>query len=106
MNPIEKADPSSAVSRAGAAEKTGKGQSAEKAAESFESFFIYNILKEMGKTAHFTKKSYAAETETSLFYEKAADFLAKKGIGIKEMVMKYVGQEGLKFSAGKAKIDK
>jgi Rod binding domain-containing protein len=94
MNPIEKADPSSSASRAGLAGKTAKERSMEKVAESFESFFINNMLKEMGKAAHLTKKSYAEETETSLFYEKAADFLAKKGVGIKEMVMRYLERKG------------
>jgi Rod binding domain-containing protein len=94
MNPIEIADPASAAAPAGRAGKTGKEQSMEKTAESFESFFIYNMLKEMDKAAHFSKQSYAEETETSLLYEKAADFLAKRGIGIKEMVMKYLERKG------------
>jgi len=69
-------------------------QSMEKAAESFESFFISNMLKEMGKTAQFGEKGYTEETEMSIFYEKVGDFLAKKGIGIKEAIMKYLSRNG------------
>ncbi len=30
----------------------------------------------------------------SIFYEKVADFLAKRGIGIKEAIMKYLSRTG------------
>lgn len=70
---------------------TAKGteQSAKKAAHDFESFLIFTILKEFDKTTHYSKKGYAQETQMALLYEKVGDFLAKKGIGIKEMLMKY-----------------
>ena len=74
--------------------KAGRRQSMEKAAEGFESFFIYNMLKELDKASQFTKKSYTQETEMSIFYEKVADFLAKRGIGIKEAIMKYLSRTG------------
>ncbi len=71
------------------AESTEKRQSIEKTAQDFESFLIYTVLKEFGKTTQFTKKSYAEETQMSLFYEKVADYMAEKGIGIKEVLAKY-----------------
>jgi len=85
-----------ALTKSGAASdtKSAKRQSMEKAAEGFESFFIYNMLKELDKASHFTKKSYTEETEMSIFYEKVADFLAKRGIGIKEAMMKYLSRSG------------
>ncbi len=73
-------------------------QSAEKAAESFESFFIFTMLKELERTTHLTKKSYGEQTSMSIFYEKVGDFLAKKGIGLKEMVTKYA-ERGAKVFA-------
>jgi Rod binding domain-containing protein len=69
-------------------------QSMEKAAEGFESFFMSNMLKEMGKTAQFGEKSYTEETEMSIFYEQVGDYLAKRGIGIKEVIMKYLLRKG------------
>ncbi len=74
--------------------QAGKRQAMEKAAEGFESFFICNMLKEMGKASQLTKKSYAEETEMSIFYEKVADYLSKRGIGIKEAIMKYLSRTG------------
>ncbi|MGA3173593.1 MAG: hypothetical protein ABSE25_04110 [Syntrophorhabdales bacterium] len=74
--------------------KTARQKSMEKAAEGFESFFIFSMLKEMGKTAHFGQKSYAEETEMSIFYEKVADYLAARGIGIKEVILKYLTNKG------------
>ena len=71
----------------------------EKAAEGFESFYILTMLKELDKTAHFTEKGYTEETEMAIFYEKVADYLSKRGIGIKEVIMKYLSRKGLKFSA-------
>jgi Rod binding domain-containing protein len=71
---------------------SAKGQRQQppgKTAEQFEAFFIFTILKEFGKTMQQTGKSYAEQTHMSLLYEKVADFLAKKGIGIKEVLAKY-----------------
>ena len=79
---------------AASAAKAKKRQSMEKAAEGFESFFMGNMLKEMGKTAQFGEKSYTEETEMSIFYEQVGDYLAKKGIGIKEAIMKYLSRNG------------
>jgi Rod binding domain-containing protein len=68
----------------------------EKVCEGFESYFILNILKEMEKTIHISKKGFKEQTYMSIVYEKAADFLAHKGIGIKEMLMKYADQGNAK----------
>ena len=68
----------------------------EKICEGFESYFILNILKEMEKTTHISKKGFKEQTYMSIIYEKAADFLAHKGIGVKEMLMKYADQGNAK----------
>jgi Rod binding domain-containing protein len=82
--------------------RTGdKGQSVEKAAESFESFLLQTMLKELDKAMRITKRSFAEDTQMSLFYEKIGDFMAKKGIGIKEMLVKYV-ERGAKVSPKKS----
>ena len=85
-----------ALTKSGDASNTqaGKRQLMEKAAEGFESFFICNMLKELGKASQLTKKSYTEETEMSIFYEKVADYLSKRGIGIKEAIMKYLSRNG------------
>ncbi len=75
-------------------------KSMEKAAEGFESYFIFSMLKEMGKTASFTQKSYTEETEMSIFYEKASEFMAKKGIGIKEVITRYLTRNDAKVFSG------
>ncbi len=66
----------------------------DKAAEQFESFLIFSMLKELEKATYSTKKSYAGEAQMSLFYEKVGDILAKKGIGIKEMIARYAQRGG------------
>jgi Rod binding domain-containing protein len=85
-----------ALTKSGSASDTEarKRQSMEKAAEGFESFFISNMLKELAKASQLTKKSYTEETEMSIFYEKVGDYLAKRGIGIKEAIMKYLSRTG------------
>ncbi len=75
----------------------GKNQSIEKTAQAFESYFLGTILQEFAKATHLTKKSYAEETQMSLFYEKVGDIMAKKGIGLKEMLSKYADR-GAKVS--------
>ena len=71
----------------------------EKVCEGFESYFILNMLKEMEKTVHISKKGFKEQTYMSIVYEKAADYLAHtKGIGIKEMLMKYADQGTAKVS--------
>jgi Rod binding domain-containing protein len=71
--------------------KANESKTAEKLGEEFEAFFISSMLKEMGKATHTTKKSFMEETYTAIMYEKIGEHVAqKKGIGIKEMVLKYV----------------
>lgn len=62
----------------------------EKMAEEFESFLIFTMMKELGKIASITKKGYMEETYNTLIYEKLGDYIAKKGIGIKEMILRYM----------------
>ena len=78
----------------------GKNQSIEKTAKAFESYFVGTILQEFAKATHLTKKSYAEETQMSLFYEKVGDLVAEKGIGLKEMLSRYENR-GAKVSGGK-----
>ncbi len=81
--------------------KAGKAEAAKRAGEEFESFLIFTVLKEFEKTVHHSKKGYAEQTHMSLVYEKVGDYLAKKGIGIKEMLTKYA-ERGAKVSAAAA----
>jgi len=75
--------------------KTKESKTAEKLGEEFEAFFISSMLKEMGKAAHSTKKSFTEETYMAIMYEKIGDYVSqKKGMGIKEMVLKYVERTG------------
>jgi Rod binding domain-containing protein len=68
-----------------------KGQkTSEKISQDFESYFITTMLKELEKTTRLTKKNYSEETYMSIMYEKLGDYLAKKGLGIKDMVQKYM----------------
>ncbi len=69
--------------------RKGKQVTAAKTAEEFESFLIFTMLKEFDRTTHFTKKSSAADTQMSIVYEKIAGFLAKKGIGVKQVLERY-----------------
>jgi Rod binding domain-containing protein len=70
----------------------------KKTAQEFEAYFILSVLKEFEKTITFTKKSYAEQTQMSLFYEKIADVMAKKGIGIKEGIERYLERDVSKVS--------
>jgi Rod binding domain-containing protein len=72
-----------------------------KTAGQFESYFITQVLKELGKTISSSKKSYAEETQMAFMYEKMGEFLSKKGVGIKEMIMRYMDQ-GTKVPSGKS----
>ena len=57
------------------------------------------VLQEFAKATQWTKKSFAEETQMSLFYGKVADIMAKKGIGLKEMLSRYL-ERGAKVSGG------
>jgi Rod binding domain-containing protein len=84
-----KVDPPVLFSEMGKRAVRNKDESIEKTAEQFESFLMFSMLKEFEKASLSTKKSYAEQTQMSLFYEKVGDVLAKKGIGIKDMIAKY-----------------
>jgi Rod binding domain-containing protein len=73
-----------------------KELSIEKVAQDFESFLIFTMIKEMGKTTCGSKKSYAEDTYMTLMYEKAADYLSKKGLGVKDMLVKYMDDRNIK----------
>ncbi|OPY73290.1 MAG: hypothetical protein A4E64_02621 [Syntrophorhabdus sp. PtaU1.Bin058] len=68
----------------------------EKVCENFESFMIFVVLKNLEKTAKFGEKESQEQNYMSIAYEKVGDYLAKKGIGIKEMLMRYVDRENTK----------
>jgi len=70
--------------------KSKEGKNLEKIGQDFESYFITTMLKELEKTTHLSKKSYQEDTYKSIMYEKLGDFLAKKGLGIKDMMLKYM----------------
>ena len=72
------------------AETNGGTQDVEKVGREFESFFLYFMLKELDKITHVEKKSYMSETYRTIAYEKVGEYLAKKGIGIREMLVKYM----------------
>lgn len=70
--------------------KAKDSKTVQKLGEDFETYFLTNMLKELGKTTQLAKKSYREETYNSIMYEKLGECLAKKGVGIKEMLMKYM----------------
>lgn len=70
----------------------------EKVAQDFEALFILNMLKELDKTTKLNEKGYMEETYMSIIYDKVSQFLAKnKGIGIKEMLVRYADRKDVKF---------
>jgi len=70
----------------------------EKVAQDFEALFILNMLKELDKTTKLNEKGYMEETYMSIIYDKVSQFLAKnKGIGIKEMLMRYADRKDVKL---------
>ena len=82
-------------------EKTTQPPSAgdsEKVCQNFESFMLYSMLKYMEKATKMSKKGYEEETYMAMVYEKVADFLAEKGVGLKEMLMKYTEKENIKVN--------
>ena len=99
MNIGSKIDPRSVLNQVGPNPQIQKRQVSAKAATEFESYFITQMLIELDKTTHFSKKSYAEETHKAVIYQKVGDYLAKKGLGIREMIMKYV-ENGAKVING------
>lgn len=71
----------------------------EKACEGFESYFVSLMMNELQKTASFGEKSFMEENYMAIVNQKVSEFIAKKGIGIKEMLMRYVEQGASKVSS-------
>ncbi|HME41973.1 MAG TPA: rod-binding protein [Syntrophorhabdales bacterium] len=73
------------------------------ACEGFEAYLVSTMLNQLQKTTGSSEKSYAEQTYFSMFHEKVAEFVAKKGIGIKDVLMRYLERrESSKVSAGTA----
>jgi Rod binding domain-containing protein len=68
----------------------------EKVCENFESFMIFVMLKNLEKMAQPGKKESPEQNYMSIAYEKVGDYIAKKGIGIKEMLMRYANRANTK----------
>ncbi len=66
----------------------------EKTAEAFESYFLGTILQEFAKAAQLTKKSYAEETQMSLFYEKVARYYGEERHRIERDALEVRGKGG------------
>lgn len=64
-----------------------------KACEGFEAYLISTMLKELQKTTNLSKKENTTETYFAMVNEKLSEFIAKKGIGVKEMLMRYARPE-------------
>jgi Rod binding domain-containing protein len=84
--------------------ETLKGRSikdVKAACEGFEAYLVSTMLNELQKTTGSSGKSYAEQTYFSMFHEKVAEFVAKKGIGIKDMLMRYMERsQNAKVSVG------
>ena len=83
----------------------GKGLTGEKDRDKvlnqFESFFLFTMFKELEKTTHFTKKGFMEQTYMGIVHEKLGDYLAKKGVGIREAISRYIDRGGTKVPAPK-----
>ena len=79
--------------------KAKDSKAARKLAEDFESFFVTSMLKDMDRATQVTKKSFMKETYSAIMYEKLGEYAAKKGIGVKDMLLKYIERGG-----GEAKV--
>jgi Rod binding domain-containing protein len=60
-----------------------------KACEGFEAYLLSTMLKELQKTTNLFTKDNTSETYFAMVNEKLAEFIAKKGIGVKEMLLRY-----------------
>jgi len=60
----------------------------EKTCRMFESYFLFLLLKEMEKIKPIDKKKdFSKDTYMSIVHEKLADYLAQRGVGIKQMLL-------------------
>jgi Rod binding domain-containing protein len=79
------------------------GAGAEKACQNFESFFVSLLLNELQKTISLSeKKSFMDQNYMTMVNQKVSEFIAEKGIGIKDVLMRYLEQEGVKVSHSSA----
>ena len=83
---------------------TGRSDKDLKAAcEGFEAYLVYTMLQECQKTVSITEKSNTEQTYFSMMNEKVAEVVARKGIGVKEMLLRYLkGTENSKVMQEKA----
>ena len=82
----------------------GSSKNAKAACEGFEAYLLSNLLNQLQKTTGSSEKSQAEQTYFSMFNDKMAEVLAKKGIGIKEMLMRYV-ERGKNAKVSGEKVD-
>lgn len=69
----------------------GKNSKDLKAAcEGFEAYLVLTLLNELQKTTDLSEKSSAEQTYFSMLNEKVAEVVAKKGIGVKDMLLRYL----------------
>jgi len=71
---------------------------AEKACENFESFFVSLLMNELQKTINLSEKSFMEQNYMTMVNQKVSEFIAKKGIGIKDVLMRYLEHGGAKVS--------
>ncbi len=74
----------------------GGSKELEKACEKFEALFVYYMLKVMRETvpkSGLLDGGFANSVYTSLFDEKVAEEVAKRGVGIKSVLLRQL--EGL-----------
>jgi Rod binding domain-containing protein len=70
---------------------SGKNAKDLKAAcEGFEAHLVFTMLNELQKASGLAEKSSTEQTYFSMLNEKVAEVVAKKGIGVKEMLMRYL----------------
>jgi Rod binding domain-containing protein len=60
------------------------------ACEGFEAYLVLTLLNELQKTTNLSEKSSAEQTYFSMLNEKVAQVVAKKGIGVKDMLLRYL----------------
>jgi Rod binding domain-containing protein len=68
-----------------------------KAARMLESYFLFVLLKEMGRLARLQGGDFSTDTYTTLLFDRLADFLARRGVGLAEMLEKGLKEKVLKF---------
>jgi len=73
------------------------------ACEGFEAYLVFTLLNELQKTTNLSEKSSIELTYFSMLNEKVAEVVAKKGIGVKDMLLRYLqGGQNAKVLAEKA----